>query len=172
MRNFMMMIFIGLSHFGLFGGKSIFILLNQICLCNQKHLMLSLYVKKAKSVLLLCIMAVVLFSSMQLRLCPEIPVIRNGHVIHGLCAMKAKTTKPTFWPPMGCKTISTHYNVLQSHSTVIIKATGRYLLPTSFLSYQAFGLSTAKACCINYLPPQSTDPLRFANALRGPPSLV
>jgi hypothetical protein len=117
-------------------------------------------------------MAVVLFSSMQLSFCAEIPVIRNSHVVHGLCAIKDKSTKPTFWPPMGCKNISTHYNMLQEHSTITVKATGTYLLPTCFLSYRAFGLSIAKTCFINYLPPQNIDPPSFANALRGPPSIV
>jgi hypothetical protein len=129
-------------------------------------------VKKGKSIFLLYTMAVVLFSSMQLRLCPEIPVIRNGHIVHGLCAVKDKSTKPTFWPPMGCKNISTHYNVLQDHSTVIIKATGTYLLPAYSLSYRAFGLLIEKNFHIHYLHPQNTDPPSFANPLRGPPALV
>jgi hypothetical protein len=141
-------------------------------LCNQKHLWYLCSVRKSQSIFLLYIMAVVLFSSMQLRLCPEIPVFRNGHVIHGLCAIRDKSTKPTFWPPMGCKNISTHYDVLQDHSTAIVKATGTCLLPTSFFSYSAFGLSIAKACFINYLPPQNFDPPSVANALRGPPAIV
>jgi hypothetical protein len=129
-------------------------------------------VKKGQSIFLLFIMAVVLFSSMQLKLCPEIPVIRNGHVVHGLCAIRNKTTNPTFWPPMGCKTISTHYNILQDHLTIVVKAIGTYLLPTSFLSYRAFGLSIEKVCFVKYLPPQNIDPPSFANALRGPPAIV
>lgn len=129
-------------------------------------------VQKAKSIFLLFIMAVVLFSSMQLRLCPEIPVIINGHVVHGLCAIRAKSTKPTFWPPMGCKNIVTHYNASEDHSTVIIKAPLKYLLLPAILNDYSISLCSANAYFINYSPPQNTDPPQFANSLRGPPFLV
>ncbi|MEB0262797.1 MULTISPECIES: hypothetical protein [unclassified Mucilaginibacter] len=127
---------------------------------------------KAKSIFLLFITAILFLSWMQVDICPEKPIIVNGHQVHGLCALRAKSKGTNIWPVMTCKTLPYLHSKFQSSeeshriSPDLVKLI--FAVYIFHLQINTTNNTTLPRYFFHHTPAPPLD----SNALRGPPVLV
>lgn len=128
--------------------------------------------RKAKSIFLLFITAILFLSWMQVDICPEKPIIVNGHQVHGLCALRAKSKGTNIWPVMTCKTLPfLHSNLQSSEKTQRISPDLVKIIFAVYIFHLQIN-TTKNNTLLHYFFHHTSDPLLDSNALRGPPFLV